>query len=150
MLRRDRPFLALGGAALAHGVSEHVKAGSEIVRHQEVDDAAHVGGRALIEERGGVRRERVVGFGGVLIGLLGEETVDGEVVAEDADAALGGARLLGDLRGGGALTLADVGENIELDSRLNGGTVLVRGNGLEELLRRGLGLAFGGGHGGEF
>ena len=100
-------------AAAADGGGEIVKGFGERGREQEVDGRAEVGRRTVVEKDRGRGRERI------RRPVLGEKTQDGEVVAQDADAALRTLAARRDLgRGGGRA--ADGGEQSQIDRGLQG------------------------------
>ena len=114
--------------AAPHRAREIVEQADDAGDAEEFDHAAEVRRRTLAEEDAGVERQLIAAVG------LGQEADDGQVVAEDPDAALGRLALRRD-RGHGVRAVADRGEQIELDGRAQRRRALVGLRGIEEQLR---------------
>ena len=84
------------------------------------------------------RKAAAVGEHEVLPMLFGKESTDGQVVAEDADAALGRNGAFGN-RGRRHGAAADVCEHVELDRALERLRELERAEGLHDEARIGIG-----------
>ena len=114
----DRAAAGERSAASANDFGELVVDAFNVGIRQKEGDGGNAGWRGGVEERGA--RGGVV----VVTVLFGEDTADAEEVAEDANAALGGGGVLGD---GGYVVMApaDGAEDIELDSGLESGGVLI-------------------------
>jgi hypothetical protein len=96
---------------------------------EEAVDIAEKGRRAAIEEHGRARRQAVAAL------VLLEEPHDGQIIGQRLDSALGRPRPLADGRGI-RRTLADGGENIELDRRLDGGGTEMSEHTVHQRFRR--------------
>ena len=93
------------------------------------EEERHRGGHA----GGGIGGEEDGAGGGVrvLAVAFGDEAGDGKRVAENTDAALGYAALLGD-GGGGLVAVGEGSENVEFDGGAEGGGALVSGEGVSD------------------
>ena len=111
VVRRGRAVFRGVEAAEADGRGEVGESLGDGWREEELRRIAAVRRGVPVEEYGGGRRGRVA------VALLREEAVDGEVVAEDADSALGTFAACGDLRRRGRRG-ADDGENAKLQGCL--------------------------------
>ena len=89
MLRRDRAGVARHGSSFTYRLGQLSKAAMNFGACK-TEDRPHVGRRPPVEKHLTVRRQFVP------IAFFGEEALDGEVICQDAHAALGCAATLGE------------------------------------------------------
>ena len=128
----------LGGveAAFADGLGKIGEGLRETRRKEEIHGSAKIGRRGFIQKNGGRRRE------GVMVSPLGEEAEDGEMIAQNADAALRTIAPRGDLARR-SLIATHVGEDSQIDRGLQCGGALVGIDRVKEELRRWRGSGVG-------
>src|SRR5262249_33554849 len=100
-----------GVETVAHGFCQLLKRFPDVRRKNEVGDRPQVRGRAFVEKRRGIRCQRIV------VALLSQESVDGQIIADDARAAFGRAAALGDSLCR-RVAFADGGEQFEFNCGL--------------------------------
>src|SRR6516165_8628101 len=93
-----------------------------------------------------VEKQRCIRGESVLCPLIGQEAMNGQEIAKNADAPLGGVAALRD-GCSGSVALCDGGKEFHLDGCLHGLGQLVGIYGVEKALRSGLLMRDYGGHG---